>query len=601
MLNKSHLFWATLTWILFFLWNSLLFFPAYAVDCQLHLDTEAAAAINHWWTPFLQGDYTKFYQICGDFVLLLLPVFFLPKKSWLQRIYLPLAGSTYLLLLYYKIYSEGYKGMYAVHPVFAKDWVIVKEILPTFLREVSVTGGAYLLSFLGFIGISVVLFLGMLFLQRKVMALRKAPVFWLTGCLIILLGAFTLPNINQRKAERKLATSSEDRAIIIADSLQDTTAAEWINWIYPDIRVSATLDRADHLAHLEKRWTYDFYQGKKLVKKPNIFLIFVESYGAVASMTDYCEHRYAALAETLSEDLARSGWSVASNYSKSTVIGGRSWLAMTTTMVGARIEDQIQYSELIKNRLSYPHMVHFFNQQGYDTYRASTMRIRMSPSDSLKMITIPNRFWKFDHRYFFPDIPYEGYQYDLFGGIPDQYTLGYVTDHFLPKNDQPFFYTSITMNSHGPWHHKMPPVVDDYRTLNDLQRPFGNEVIGKDMHITSYWTAIDYQLRMLAKYIQTQGRDDSIYIIMGDHNPGGLEWKLYQRFNKWAVPIHIISKDTEFVKSFHQHGFTEGMQVDTAKFKMMRHMGLYSLLTRQLLENYGEKAVVLPEYLPWGL
>jgi len=43
------------------------------------------------------------------------------------------------------------------------------------------------------------------------------------------------------------------------------------------------------------------------------------------------------------------------------------------------------------------------------------------------------------------------------------------------------------------------------------------------------------------------------------------------------------------------------MKVDTSKFTIMRHMGLYSLLTRQLLENYGKEDEVLPDYLPWGL
>jgi len=147
----------------------------------------------------------------------------------------------------------------------------------------------------------------------------------------------------------------------------------------------------------------------------------------------------------------------------------------------------------------------------------------------------------------------------------------------------------------------MPPIVEDWRTLSNIKKPFGEEVIAKDMRIFSYWTAMEYQLKMLTHYIKNQGQDNSIYIIIGDHNPGGLEYKLFNKFNKWATPIHIISKDADFVESFHQHGFTEGMKVDTSKFTIMRHMGLYSLLTRQLLENYGEEDEVLPDYLPYGL
>lgn len=601
MLKKSHLFYAILSWILFFLLNSLLFFPAYGVESQLHPTVSTNEITDSWWQPFLVGNYRLFYQLCGDFLLLFLPVLFFKKEHWLKKGYLPIAALVYLFLLYYNIYFEGYKGMYSVHPIFENDWVIIKEILPTFLREISVKGSTYLMSGLLFLLVSILLFICMLFIQKQLVAYKKFPTFWLLGGVFSLILFLIKPNTENFAINRISEVSSEDRGIQPIDSLIDSSRVSYLHWIYPDIQTSATLNRKDHLGHLEKRWIYDFYKNKKLVQKPNIFLIFVESYGGVAALSDYCYEPYGALTTQLTNELNTEGWHIASNYSKSTVIGGRSWLAMTTAMIGARVEDQIQYSELIKNRQSFPHMVDFFNLQGYETVRTSTMRIRRSDMDTLNMITIPNQFWKFDERYFYPDIPYKGYKYDLYGGIPDQYTLSFMTDEILNKKDKPFFYTSITMNSHGPWHHKTPPIVADWRTLNTMKKPFGEEIIGKDMRINSYWTAMDYQLKMLTDYIKKKGRDDSIYIIIGDHNPGGLEWKLYKRFNKWATPIHIVSKDSTFVDSFHQHGFTEGMQVDTSQFTVMRHMGLYSLLTRQLLENYGEEEEVLPDYLPWGL
>ncbi len=602
MLNKSHLFYAILCWIFFFLLNSLLFCPAYVIDCQLH-PAETGVVTDAWWQPFLLGNYNIFYQLCGDFLLLLLPVLLLKKEHWLKKVYLPIAAFSYLFLLYYNIYLEGYKGMYSVHPIFENDWVIIQEVLPTFLREISVKGSTYLGGFLGFLVLSVLIFMGMIFLQNKFIHFRKKPLFWGIGLVVFILGFLSLPDRIAEGTERILEKSSEDR---VETRTTDTTSIanhtmQGIHWIYPDIQVSATLDREDHLKHLGKRWIYDFYKQKQLVQKPNIFLLFVESYGGVAAMSDYCEAPYDSLTTVLSQELASAGWSIASNYSKSTVIGGRSWLAMTTAIIGARIEDQIQYSELINKRQRYPHMVDFFNQQGYETFRVSSMKIEKAKMDTMSMMTIPNRFWKFDHRYFFPDIPYTGYSYDFYGGIPDQYTLSWATDELLTKTKKPTFYTAITMNSHGPWHYKMPPIVEDWRTLNDIKKPFGEEEIGKDMRIFSYWTAMEYQLKMLTHYIKNKGQDNSIYILIGDHNPAGLEYKLFNKFNKWATPIHIISKDSTFVQSFHQHGFTEGMKVDTSQYTIMRHMGLYSLLTRQLLENYGEEEEVLPDYLPWGL
>ena len=102
MLNKSHLFYAILCWIFFFLWNSLLFCPAYVIDCQLH-PAETGGVTDAWWQPFLLGNYNIFYQLCGDFLLLLLPALLLKKDHWLKKVYLPIAALGYLFLLYYNI------------------------------------------------------------------------------------------------------------------------------------------------------------------------------------------------------------------------------------------------------------------------------------------------------------------------------------------------------------------------------------------------------------------------------------------------------------------------------------------------------------------
>ena len=381
---------------------------------------------------------------------------------------------------------------------------------------------------------------------------------------------------------------------------ENTVTTENIfNWAYPNIQKSRSLDRKDPLIHLKKRWIYDTYMNKPLVKKkPNVYLLFIEAYGGVATLSDYCSEPFAQLSEQLDQQLKAEDWHISSNYSKSTVIGGRSWLAMTTAMTGARIEDQIQYNGLINEHQSYPHMISYFNKQGYETVRVSTMS--SNKIDTMQMITIPNLFWGFDQRYFFSDIPYKGFKYDYYGGIPDQYTLGHVQENILEKAEEPFFMTFITMNSHGPWSNA-PPIVEDWRSMDTLLNPFPNGRPELNVHISNYWELMKFELKVITKFILENGDENSVFILLGDHNPAGLEWKLKDRFNKWATPIHIISKDEKFVNSFHQHGFTEGMQVDTSQFTIMRHMGLYSIFTRQLLENYGEKEEVLPEYLPWGL
>lgn len=583
---------------LLFILNNILFLPYWigkAVQSNIFTDISGSPSLKNWWTAL---HFFSFRLLSLDFLVLLFPVLLIPKDSVFKRIYVPIIGICYLLILYYQIYFEGYQNLYGVHPTFQIDWVIIKEILPTFLREISIQKSNYLGGILGWIIGSSILWIGVYFLQKLLVQLKKERIFWL-GIVLVLIGNFFFnKNLqNQKVIEKKVSTASTNE--IEAEVEKQNPNYSFFHWTYPNIVTSATFDEQGHLEHLKKRWIYDLYMDKKLVQKPNIHLIFVESYGTVATLTEYCQPLFSELANQLDTQLITDGWSIASNYSKSSVKGGRSWLAMTTALIGGRIEDQVQYSELINQHQTFPHIVDYFNAQDYETYKISTMATSKG-IDSMKMITIPNRFWGFDNHLMFGDIPYKGFRYDWYGGIPDQYTLSYLMEEVFSKETDPYFMSFITMSSHAPWSNP-PPITNNWRSLDTLLTPFSTERPPKNMSLNQYWDAVVYQLNVVTEIIKQYGKEDDVFILLGDHQPGALEWKLTGRFNKWATPIHIIAKDSTFVQSFHQHGFTPGIEVDTSQFTIMRHMGLYSLLIRQLLENYGTSDVVLPEYLPWGL
>jgi len=553
-MTKYTIFWKSIFfWLLFILLNNLLNIPNWigqlAQSDYLTTLTSSNLLKSLWHAP----KSATLFNLNGDLILLLLPLFLFARINIIKTTYAVIAGLVFLLLLYYNVYYEGYQGLYSVHPIFANDWIIAKEILPTFFNELSIDKQNYLLGVIGFLIVSVLLVIGFYYLLRLFVQLKQETFFWIPSILVIVVWGSSL----QFYSEKNIL--NEENNSINKNLIAST------NWIYPNIQLSSTIERTDPLAHLKKRWLYDLYMNKPLVKKPNVYLLFIESYGAVATLADGFSDKFEALAGNLEAQLKTNDWHITSNYSKSPVIGGRSWLALTTAMTGARIEDQIQYNGLIHEHQQFPHMVDFFNSQGYETMRVSTMSSK--DIDTLNMITIPNQFWKFDQRLFFSDIPYKGYRYDYYGGIPDQYTLGYIQE----------------------------------TNLDTIYNPYPDGRPASTMHISQYWKLVEYELKMLTDFILKVGDEKSVFILLGDHNPAGLEWKLFDRFNKWATPIHIISKDASFVNSFEQHGFTEGMVVDTAQHTIMRHMGLYSLLTRQLLEEYGEEEEVLPEYLPWGL
>ena len=90
------------------------------------------------------------------------------------------------------------------------------------------------------------------------------------------------------------------------------------------------------------RQAYD-YTGYQLTKKPNIYLIFVESYGSVLyKRTDY-RTAYTMLLTELEDQLTRGGWHATTALSESPMWGGGSWMAYTSLLFGLRIASQPQY------------------------------------------------------------------------------------------------------------------------------------------------------------------------------------------------------------------------------------------------------------------
>ena len=586
-MTKYTIFWKSLFfWLLFIFLSSLLNVPNWIGQLAQSDYLTTLTTTNLWTSLWYAPKPITLFHLNGEVLLLLLPLFLLSNFRFLKVIYYSIAGLFFLFLLYYNIYFEGYQGLYSVHPIFANDWILVKEILPTFFNELSIGKQNYLFGLIGFFLVSILLFIGAYQLLKQFITLKQQSLFWIISICIIAFWGMSLQNYNKKK-------------IINEENIISTSnISTFTNWTYPKIQASSAPRKKNPLDHLKKRWLYDLYKSKPLKEKPNVYLLFIESYGAVATLSEECSKKFQHLATNLEAQLAAADWHISSNYSKSPVIGGRSWLAMTTALVGAQIEDQIQYNGLIQRHRQFPHMIDFFNNQGYETVRVSTMSSK--DIDTMSMITIPNLFWKFDQRLLFSDIPYTGFRYDYYGGIPDQYTLGYVQEEILDTLSRPHFMTFITMNSHGPWSNG-PPIVADWKSLDTLKNPYPNGRPTSSMHLDEYWNLMAYELNMLTDFILKEGDEESIFILLGDHNPAGLEWKIFGRYNKWATPIHIISKDASFVDSFRQHGFTEGMVVDTAQHTVMRHMGLYSLLARQLLEQYGTEEEVLPDYLPWGL
>ena len=157
------------------------------------------------------------------------------------------------------------------------------------------------------------------------------------------------------------------------------------------------------------------------------------------------------------------------------------------------------------------------------------------------------------------------------------------------------FFT-ITQNSHYPWT-PLPALADNWQALNspgDAPAP-ASELIEHRERRQNYWNAVEYQLEMLTDFILSEPNQEAIFVLAGDHQPP----RVSRGEDGWDTPLHIIAQNGDFVASFAEYGFENGLEVREAE-PTFRHEGFYSLFVRQLLAAFGRDGE-LPPYLPEGV
>ena len=359
------------------------------------------------------------------------------------------------------------------------------------------------------------------------------------------------------------------------------------------------------------------YGDIRLTKRPNVYLFMVESYGKILVTHPDFRNPYHQLMTEIERSLEKSGWFGATNYSAAPISGGKSWLSVATVLSGLRVENQAIYQLLIHRMPNYPHFVRLLDQQGYKTF-ALQPPMRKRPEFSFEPY---QNYYNFDTWIYYDDLDYVGEEYG-WSIIPDQYSLNYAHEKFIVGVQQPFFLFFTTVTSHAPWY-DLPPYLSDWQGLNDPEsyqdefdqdkspgdvwrhmektytRHFRKNVRLKDaFRGEDYLSHMFYQMRLIRDYIIQKAPENSIIVIIGDHQPPIFTTET----DGFQTPIHIISKDMSFVDSFRAYGFIPGLTKDPYLEGEIRHEGIYSMLVRLLTAFYDpDQAYSLPHYHPDGI
>lgn len=340
---------------------------------------------------------------------------------------------------------------------------------------------------------------------------------------------------------------------------------------------------------------YD-YHDKLLVAKPNLYLIFVESYGSVLYKRDDYRPAYRRRLAQLEEQLTTAGWYAASALSESPTWGGGSWMAYTSAYFGLRIDSHPQYLALLDQYqlTPYPDLGHYLQRQGYRNVRISSIAAELPQEDWTKYTKV----YGVDRWLRHEDFNFVGAEYGWGPAPPDQYVLHYAQKTLQQESADPFVLFFITQNSHYPFA-PLPARVADWRTLNqvsDNPDKLNDEQRAHGERRQDYFAAIDYELSTLVDFIGSNQDEEALFVLIGDHQPP----RVSKRADGFDTPVHFISRNQALITTLADYGFDVGLRVRDSRAPTLKHEGLYSLLVRVLLAHYGQADVTLPPYLPDG-
>ena len=290
--------------------------------------------------------------------------------------------------------------------------------------------------------------------------------------------------------------------------------------------------------------------GLERLHHANLYVIFIESYGAtVIDRPLFAEQVKPALAQ-IQTRLAARGFASASARMVSATYGGMSWLAHATLLTGVPTTDQMQYELLgVARPRSLARIAH---NAGYHT-------ILVQPNTNRQSHTAD--FYDFDETVKNWDFDYAGPAF-AWASMPDQYVLDYVRRQVVARREGPLFLLYNLISSHAPWTH-VPTLVEDWSQVGDgriyynhpLRRAYTNWP-SFEHAAEPYLRSILYEWQVLEAYLTKFVDDDSLFVILGDHQPVS---EITLNSPSWAVPVHVISRDASLVAPFVDQGYTAGL------------------------------------------
>jgi hypothetical protein len=319
----------------------------------------------------------------------------------------------------------------------------------------------------------------------------------------------------------------------------------------------------------------------------NVLLFFVESYGR----TIWERPEHAAILkpvyEEVDERLKDAGFNVVSKFITSPTFGGFSWFAHETVNTGFKVVSHL-HSRLLEEE-NPTSLAHYFRDAGYRS-------VWVAPATTRPWPGMDDR-WGFQNHYFAWQFGYKGPSF-AWAPMPDQFVIDHIHRSEVARSAQPLFVEYVLISTHAPWS-DIPRYIDDWSTIGDGSIYYKT---GRDRYKVSwnnledaaeaYCHSVTYDLHVLENYFTQFIHDDSLIIVLGDHQPNQA---ITGPDNlTWSVPMHVISRKKEFIEPFVRRGFTPGMVPE----QPLPHVGMERFLEEFLSDFSSQPLTVDPGV--WG-
>jgi hypothetical protein len=293
------------------------------------------------------------------------------------------------------------------------------------------------------------------------------------------------------------------------------------------------------------------------LKDRNVYLFFIESYGQTAFSRPEHTSLLGEFMKEAEDKLASAGFAVLSSFLTSPVFGGWSWLAEATFVTGLNIDSQGKYDRLLKTQIR--SFSRLFHDAGYYS-------LLVAPGTVWSDWPEGRRFFQFDEYLLGWDFQYEGPKFP-FVPVPDQFAIYRAHQRILDQREQaetqaPAYVQYVLVSSHAPFS-KVPAYIENWEDLGDgsIYYDSPNEVFRNEWtkgleYPEGYSASIRYVLNVISEYLIHHAEEDSLAILVGDHQP---KHPISEIKASFSVPVHVVSRDEELLAIFLKFGYTPGL------------------------------------------